>query len=432
MITTECGIYCVISYNNIAIDYIIPNMKKLQHRGRDCYGIYGIIDGEPSITYGDGLVDYTGSDKTSKFWLGHLMYSTSRKSDGTSVMQPINTGEYVMAFNGNIPDRVWEKCGIHGDDTDTTKMIRYINTALDSEFDMIATIHLVLANIDGAYSMVIRTPHAVYAMRDKYGIRPLCINKGKDIEIASESVALTCTDNIMELSAGQIAIISNNKITIDSTNSDSRRCVFEYLYFMTTNTVADKISVSEFRRKIIDQFQDKVNVDKDEAIICGVPSTGILYGTTLSEITGIEYTQILSKNPSYKGRTFILPDDKARQKACREKYICTKTDKSTIIIVDDSIVRGNSMDHISKLIRKHNPDIKLIIISASPPIAHPCSYGVDFADIEDLIINKMSLSDMEKRYHARIIYLGVEELKKVMDQYDGGFCDACFTGNYMF
>ena len=463
MIQTECGIFAIISKTNNDSGQLLKNLRKLQHRGRESFGISwfndGLYDSKFTGVITDEHIDIpltitNESNESdiiySKNWLGHVRYSTSASVQKLHFSQPITSKEYgfSLAHNGNIPSSVWSKITLKykynvssQDTTDTYVLHGLMETLLSRGISMIDLLKHIIENIEGVYSLVISTLNKTYICRDRFGVRPICYAFGEDvIYISSESCALPNDITAhYDVGPGEIIEINNDLLTINTiykyANVNAKFCIFELIYFMRDESIVDSLYVKDFKNYIgkilAEQFLQK-EFDKDGAIVCGVPQSGILYGTSFSSHCKLDYVQFLERNNNYHLRTFILKTNKQRLEACKQKYcISTDIENKKVILVDDSIVRGNTLKHLISLVKSYKPK-EIHFIVASPPIKHTCSYGVDFADIEELIANQMSIKEMVEYFgFDSLTYLDIDKIKQ-FDFTNKHFCNACFTGNYLF
>tara|TARA_B100001287_G_scaffold138839_1_gene116937 strand:+ start:3574 stop:5016 length:1443 start_codon:yes stop_codon:yes gene_type:complete len=480
MVYTECGLYSVISKHEIYSDDIMFGLENLQHRGRESFGISFVEDEKINIVKKIGLVKPIMGLKhcSSNSWLGHVRYSTSgAKCDGNemsfmNICQPITyyspiLGAYSIAHNGNIPIHVFTNVAklykqfkirhpIPSDTIILQDLIEHLaflankkvksltnKTFLDEIWRNVLT--SLMNIIPGACCMLIQTPTSLWIFRDRYGLKPLTIKKDvNQVRIASESVAFRDINEIVDVGAGEILKIDNSTLDIETvtriTNNKVKTCAFEHLYFLRPNTVINNLSIENFRVQIGKKLEDQIKktnsnlletMKSENAIVCGVPTSGIVYGKGFSQSVGLEYIQFLNKRSDYPWRTFILESNDKRIKACQEKYVLDtkKIENKSIIIVDDSIVRGNTLRYLIKYIKMSTQVRSIHIISGTPPIKHPCLYGVDFPDIEELFANNIQVKDMPKHLDVdSVSYLNIETLHAVKDN----ICDACFTGKYLF
>lgn len=489
VIQSECGMVCYVSNNKlITMKDFLKKLKLIQHRGQDCYGITiknndkdndngndnGNDNDNYEIKYIKNKINFENHKENelkmlNNFWFGHVRYCTS-KGDNTFKSQPIKSKwnnkilnydiEYILAHNGNIPKYVWDNINYdnftyNNDNTDTENLVNLINIIasyekidnneqsklIQSQIIFNNTLKKILELLKGSYSLIIYTNKKLIVLRDRYGIRPLIIGKKEnELIITSESVSITSTSKdykLQNVKEGEIINIDINTLNVESVyqykNSIMKKCIFEYIYFMNEKTNSDNILVSDFRidlsNKLSKQLMNLIK-NKERTLICGIPNTGKLYGMKLSKCLNLKYEQLIEINEDYKGRVFILKNNIERRKACNEKFNINKEllkNVDDLILVDDSIVRGNNMKYICDLVNK-NFNGRIHIVSASPPVKYPCYYGVDFADIEELIINKKSKDEIINYFNiTSLIYLSLDNLNN-----DDEYCNACFTGNYLF
>lgn len=459
MIQTECGLLCIISKNsNNYIKDFIERLSKLQHRGRDCFGV-SYLDSNLKVLKKKGLVKKElFSDKqlsvNSKCILGHVRYSTSGAKDNETILkncQPFlsynKLGKYSIAHNGNIPINIWNKLEKQlnikfNNLSDTRNIIQLIDKF--SQDSWIGILINLIENLERAFCLIIQTETCCYLIKDKYSTRPLSIlNANNKIFISSESVVyndlLNNNNNKIDIGGGEIYMIDYDTMKInkiyDSWNINEKKCVFEYIYFLRDDSVIGDSKVKDFRNNLGNKLGEQLKKNNSQLVehltnnigdvlVCGVPSSGINYGKSISNYFGFNYCQFLKKNSNYPWRTFILENNKKRLKACEKKYIIDGYIKGKILIMlDDSIVRGNTIQYLIEFIRKQEPK-EIHFLVGSPPIKHPCNYGVDFPDIEELIVNRMSIEDMRIKFKLdSLIYLELDKLLEIDDK----ICSICFS-----
>ena len=439
MVNTECGIYCIVSKLPITSHRIISGLKSLQHRGRDSFGVSYLFHNHLKVEKHQGLVRNLDLHVVSSAWLGHVRYSTSTKS--MKYCQPILSDSFSIVHNGNIKPDIWdrilseEKIYHNPEDSDTYKLATLLEHYLqNNKYTMSQSLVKLLNVIEGSFCILVQTKENIYIVRDRYGFKPLSyLREGNRIDITSES------ENPMAIPFERSSLYKLNIESLDLTKlyqfpePKSKKCIFEYIYFMRESTYFDNRSVKEWRQntgeKLFLQSKDKFShLDKSNTLICGVPSSGIVYGEAFSHYSGFEYCQFLKKKKDYPHRTFILPDNTKRMDACRKKYFVDIDIKDkNIIILDDSVVRGNTMKFLVDYLRDFQPrEVHLLV--GCPKIIQPCFYGVDFPDIEELVANKMSSSEMKDYFNLdSITFLDLSSLKD-----SDSYCSACFDGNHPF
>jgi len=456
MINTECGIFSIISKDPINSSQCVNGLKKLQHRGRESFGIAYIIDEKIYVEKRMGLVVSILEGITSNIWLGHVRYSTSGCGEEMRFIQPqvcCNIMEsFALVHNGNIPDYIWKKLLISHpnlsynlkENNDTQLLIIYIEFLVNNNIANTwkNIIINIVNNIVGAYSIIIQTSSKTYLFRDKNAFKPLVYSKSDNgIVISSENYLFENPEKSKDVLPGEILQINNDTFEIEKlSNIKSQQithCIFEYLYFLKDNNIINGISVNDFRTHIGVKLVNQISTNKllfkswENGIICGVPNSGICFAKSFSNNSNIEYKQFLKLNKNYSYRSFILKNNKDRLEACRKKFILDgeAIRGRVIILVDDSIVRGNTLSYLIRYIKEYSPK-EIHFISGSPPIKYPCHYGIDFPDIEELIVNNIHPRNLADYYAIEsLTYLDLHNLN-VDGLNDNNICNACFTGKY--
>ena len=460
-----CGIYLLYSKDSQSISNAYNGLKKIQHRGHDSYGILcKSNDKNIFMTHMKGLIDLENETckeyiKTKKgnLFMGHLRYKTSGLQN-EAIKQPIvssnHIGSFSFIFNGNIPCNEYDN-----EFSFDTKMIQTffedIQTQNVQNFDDLLI--KFVNNYARAYSLILATDTAIYLVKDRYGVRPLCYSLETGIlEVASESPGISINSTHTEVKPGEILkfklndldtkekqsfkpeqIFNYNKSNL-ITGLNGGKCIFEYIYFLSPKTVWNNLAIEEIRNewaKILakNDRQDRLIIEPEsEYLVIGIPSTGIIPGKKYAETTGLIYQQAITKNVGVN-RTFIL-DGEERDRASKKKYIYDKTiiEGKIIIIIDDSIVRGVTMRNIvSSLFNCGALEVHLRIIS--PQIKDICKYGIDIPKKVDLVAANMSLEEMTLHFGATTLrFLEVEEMLDGIDPFVSrkSFCTGCFDSNY--
>ena len=418
----KCGVFAIYNCNSDSniIPSVINGLKLLQHRGQEGCGIAFENNKQLDIHKGLGLVtnvfNHDISIETNKC-IGHVRYSTSGNSkinddSKLSECQPlegnINGEDFYISHNGNIP-----KIKTH----DTQYIVDFINKSHcdDIEKKLIS----LMETIPCAYSILILTKNCIYGMRDRYGIRPLCIgNLDKSYCISSESCALQHFKLDRDILPGEIIKINDNGLqTIyQYDNSKLSICAFEYLYFLNPDSICDGYNVTDVRNNLGKILADKetLNID-DEYIVIGIPNSGLLSAKSYATSLTIKYVQAITKN-KYSNRTFIIPNDVDRISACNKKFIYDNNSiaNKKVIIIDDTIVRGNvikSIIHNLVLCKANEIHIRV----AAPPIINVCQLGIDIPSCEELLAYNKNISQIKDELNVTSIkYLTIEELNSAI------------------
>lgn len=448
----ECGVFGVFNKNLINTDYIANTvyygLYALQHRGQESCGIVVNDDGVFSSYKDIGLVSdvfdkNTLSDLGSgAMAIGHVRYSTTGGNNRSNI-QPIEVhhikGSLAIAHNGNLTNahKLREEMELTGSifhTTSDTETIAYtiVKERLTTE-SIESAIEVALHKMEGAYSLIVMSATKLIAARDKRGMRPLCYGVTDDgtYIVASESCALSAVGAkfIRDILPGEIVVFSKDNIqsiTTHCNRADKSLCIFEYIYFARSDSTIDGVSVHESRLKAGHFLAKSSPAEAD--IVIGVPDSGLDAALGYAEESGIPYGIGFVKN-KYIGRTFISPDQNARENQVRIKLspIESTVKGKRVVMIDDSIVRGTTSARIVKLLREAGATEVHMRISA-PPFMNPCYYGTDVDTKENLIANNHSIEEIAEIIGVDSLgYLRLEDAKQLAE---GSHCLACFNGEY--
>lgn len=443
----ECGIFGIHGDALSASD-VYYGLFSLQHRGQESCGIATNDDASIECVKGMGLVsDVLSSDKIRNLKgdiaIGHVRYSTAGGSVPENA-QPIVTqyskGTLSIAHNGNLTNafelkkELEDKGAIFHTTTDS-EVIAYLIASKRSVTPSVEeAVKEVMHLIKGGYALLVMSPRKLIAARDPFGLKPLVMGKLDEAVIfCSETCALEAVgaEFIRDINPGEIVVVENGKITsIDSgIKRGMKKCVFEYIYFARPDSVIDGISVAQARREAGRILARKHPCDCD--IVIGVPESGIDAALGFAAESGIPYEKGFVKN-SYVGRTFIKPSQEQRKQAVKIKLnpIASVVSGKRVVIIDDSIVRGNTIANQVNMLRNAGATEVHVRIS-SPPFMHPCYYGTDVPDEEHLIACSHTIQEICGIIGADSLgYLEPGDLDVMLGGDDFRYCDACFTGNY--
>ena len=444
----ECGVVGVYTPDGDASHLAFFGLFALQHRGQESAGI-AASNGETLNVHTDmGLVTqiFRESDfypLTGEMAIGHTRYSTM----GSSLLcnaQPIVAegaqGRLALANNGNIINSPQLKTQLQDEwncafnsTTDSEILAALLANASGATWE--DRLFHCMRQVEGAFSMVALTNDTLMAARDPLGIRPLCLGKlNGGWVIASESCAL---DHLgasyeREMEPGEVITIDGAGFHSAAWNgSQGRRalCVFEMIYFARPDSVLDGQLVHLARQELGAQLAREHPVDAD--VVIGIPDSSTAAAVGYAQESGIPFSEGLVKN-RYVGRTFIEPEQRLRDLGVRQKFnpLAEVIKGKRLVVVDDSIVRGTTTPHVVNLLRKAGATEVHMRVCA-PPIKHPCYMGVDMASRQELIAANMTVEEIRQKIDADTLgFLAVDGLLKVVGGSHGGFCDACFTGNY--
>ncbi len=440
-IADKCGIFGVIDDHNI-YHKMINGLKLLQHRGHESAGISYIADNKIRTYKALGFVNniFENFDENMSISIGHVRYSTRKKTSLENKLletQPIiglsRFGPFSLAHNGNIPqiDKLKDKYDITYDtESDTIILIKIIEK-LSYKYQCWNDILInIINNIQGVYCLIILFNNQIYALRDSYGVRPLSLgNNTTGYCIASESVALQDYNLLRDIYPGEIVKIDRYNVeTIYHRKINKNTfCSFEYIYFMRNDSIIDNKLVQDIRYKLGYQLGLQEQDLNPDAIILSIPNTAVIPAKGFANATNLVYKDYIEKRKDAP-RTFILPSNVERIAACNKKFIFHKEIKDhEIYIIDDSIVRGNTLKSILKQIREIGVK-KIHLRITSPPVISECYYGIDIPTKRELIAYEKTIENIRKEFNVSSLkYIDIKLMKNIFNQ---PVCTSCFTGKY--
>jgi len=443
-INEKCGVFGIYGHKE-ASTITYHGLFALQHRGQESSGIVS-TDGKLSYKHlGMGLVaDIFSEPKVldelkGHIAIGHNRYSTTGASKIANI-QPLvfNLFDYQIAIshNGNLVNttslrnKLMEEGTIFQTTTDTELIIHLMAKSKSKKIE--EKIREALNTVSGAYSMVLMTEKQLIAVRDSYGFRPLCVGKlGDSYVFASESCAfdLIEAEYIRDVNPGEIIVIDEDGLHSYEGESHPKYCIFEYVYFSRPDSRVFGEFVDKTRRQLGKNLADEADVDAD--IVISVPDSSNTAALGYALKSGKKFEIGLIRN-HYIGRTFINPRQSQRDFGVKIKFntVGGVLKDKKVIIVDDSIVRGTTLKKLTRLIRDAGAKEIHVRIS-SPPIKHPCYYGLDFPSTDELIAGKMSVDEIKEYLGVDSLhYLSTENMLGATNKDPSEFCSACFTGDY--
>ncbi|HZK18051.1 MAG TPA: amidophosphoribosyltransferase [Clostridia bacterium] len=442
----ECGVFGIYAPGRDVARLAYYGLYALQHRGQESAGI-AVSDGDDlHLHKGMGLVSNVFDESALKDFSGHLaighVRNSIRGSNGPMNSQPLAfryvKGIIALAHNGSLVN------------TSDLRSLLYAGGAVfqtSSDCEVIANLiarhgHSTLEDslmkciidIKGAYSLVLLTEDKLFAVRDPYGFRPLCIGEMGDggYVVASESCALDIVGAklIRDVAPGEIVVIDENGLRSIMTFSKRKaHCIFEYVYLARPDSRLDGFDVNTMRKEMGRQLARENDVDAD--VVIAVPDSGISAARSFAQESGIPYEDGLMKN-RYVGRAFIQSSPHMRDLAVKLKLnaVRNELENKRIIMVDDSIVRGTTSGKIANMLRECGAKEVHVRIS-SPPVILPCYYGIDTSDESQLIAACKPVGEICKDVGADSLhYLSLEGLVSIFGEQKGDFCTACFSGDY--
>ncbi len=444
-----CGVFGLYAPGAQAARVAFFALFALQHRGQESAGI-AVSDGRRATVFKEmGLVTQVFTEDslrplTGHVAIGHTRYSTadsSRRISAQPFLLESMLGPVGIAHNGNLVNtdelrqRLFERGVGLTSWCDSEIMIQLLAGAQGGTW--VERIRDMMSMSRGAYSLTILTRDALYAVRDPWGFRPLCMGRlNGGWVVASETCALQTLGvrEIQEIAPGAIVEIDSHGMRIHQGLPPSAKrslCIFEYIYFSRPDSVMDGQLVHNVRQELGRELAREHPVEAD--MVMSVPDSATAAAIGYALESGIPYGEGLMKN-RYIGRTFIQPDDRLRKSGIALKFN-TMPDilrGKRVVVVDDSIVRGNTSRPIVDMVRKAGAKEVHMRVS-SPPIKHPCFMGVDMATYDELVAHNRSVDDIQELLGADSLgYLSLEGMIRAANRPADRFCLSCFVGQYPF
>lgn len=444
-----CGI--AGAYNVPDASYLVSlMMKTIQHRGQDAAGIVSCDEGKFKEVRGLGLMDevFANVDLRSalpgRTAVGHLRYTTAGESNCRENIQPLvaklKQGVMAIAHNGNLTrykqlkGELVEQGSVFSSSSDT-ELFHHLITRSGSA-SVAQAIADACLKVKEAFSLLIMTKDKLYAVVDPFGFRPLyAIRYGEGWLFASE----TCALDVIE--PGDATMIQPGKIvemTPDGSNvlpyaqaPFRRHCSFEHIYFSRPDSVVFDTLSHTVREKLGQALARKDRIRPD--FVTSVPDSSNAMALAYAHASGIPFEFALIRN-HYMGRTFITPQQTAREHGVRMKIgvVKDKVRGKRVVIVDDSLVRGTTAKKLVKLLRETGGAAEVHLRIASPPVIHPCSWGIDTPETDELAASRMSVPELTQHLGAdSLVYLSVDELRQSLgDPGATKYCTTCFTSEH--
>lgn len=446
----ECGVFGI--YEPETADVAASAyyaLYALQHRGQESCGIAvndaGVITSHKDVglvpeVFNRDVLERLGKGQIA---VGHVRYSTTgsgtRGNAQPLVVRHIK-GTMALAHNGGLVNaqELRDKLEMDGaifHTTNDSEVIAYMITRARISADSIeSAVEHAMESIKGAYSLVVMSPKKLIAARDPQGFRPLVIGTlGGSYIFASETCALDSLGAhfLRDVEAGEIVIADENGLRSIRTHCGQKTsmCVFEFVYFARPDSVIEGASVHLARQRAGAYLALEHPVQAD--VVVGVPDSGLDAALGYARQSGIPYGIGFIKN-RYVGRTFIQPTQAMRERAVRIKLnaLAANVSGKRVVLIDDSIVRGTTSGKIVALLRDAGATEVHMRVS-SPPFRNPCYFGTDIDSRDKLIACRMTLDEIRDEIGVDSLgFLSVEDIKKVAQGAQCGFCTACFDGNY--
>ena len=448
-----CGVFGVWAPGEEVAKLTYFGLYALQHRGQEAAGM-AVSDGSAVVVYKDlGLVAQVFDEPTlgalsGHLAIGHTRYSTTGSCTWENAQpsyRPSRHGSGIaLGHNGNLTNtaelaasfcevsrggrnRSDEPLSTSDSDLITAMLAGYPDLSLE------AAAMQVLPELEGAFSLVFMDEHTIYAARDRHGVRPLVLGRlERGWVVASESAALDIVGAsfVREVDPGELVAVDEHGLRSQHfAEANPKGCLFEYVYLARPDTAIAGRSVQETRVEVGRRLAGEHPVDAD--LVIPVPESGTPAAVGYAEASGIPYGIGLVKN-AYVGRTFIQPSNTIRQLGIRLKLnpLRSAIAGKRLVVVDDSIVRGNTQRALVRMLRAAGA-VEVHVRISSPPVQWPCFYGIDFASRAELIANGLTVEQICASIGADTLgYISLDELVSATTIPGERLCTACFTGEY--
>ncbi|NDJ16134.1 amidophosphoribosyltransferase [Myxacorys almedinensis] len=450
-----CGVFGVYSPGETVATLAYFGLYALQHRGQESAGIAAFDGNQVNLHKDMGLVSQVFNETIlsklpGALAVGHTRYSTtgsSRVVNAQPAIVPTRLGSLALAHNGNLVNTAQLRAELSQRDhtfittTDSEMIALALGDEVNDGKSWVDAAASAFQRCSGAFSLVIGTPDGLLGTRDRNGIRPLVLGTlPKDdpelpnrYVLASETCGLDIigADYVRDIQPGELVWITAEGLTSIqwAKKAERKLCIFEMIYFARPDSVMHDESLYSYRLRIGRQLAQESYVDAD--IVIAVPDSGIPAAIGFSQESGIPYAEGLIKN-RYVGRTFIQPTQGMREAGIRMKLNPLKDVLAgkRVVIVDDSIVRGTTSRKIVKALRDAGA-IEVHMRISSPPVTHPCFYGIDTDSQDHLIAATKSVADIAQQIGVDSLqYLSWEGMLTATRENTNSFCSACFTGEY--
>lgn len=442
----ECGVFGVYGHPEAAnLTYL--GLYALQHRGQEGAGICSSDGKQLQVEKSMGLVADIFSEKRLRRLPGHIAIGHNRYSTaGSSVLknvQPIVAnfalGSLAIAHNGNLVNAVELRTSLEGEgaifqSTSDSEVIVHL-IAHSKKNDFYERVIHALKQVSGAFSLLILREKELIAVRDPYGVRPLCLGEVDGAYVvASETCAfdLINATYIRDIEPGEMLTINEHGLKSLKALISPRKafCIFEFIYFSRPDSyIFGRLNVNEIRKEFGRQLARESNVGAD--LVIPVPDSGVPAALGFSEVSSIPFDFGLIRN-HYVGRTFIEPKQSIRHFGVKIKLnpVRRLLEGKRLVVIDDSIVRGTTSKKIVKMLREGGGAREVHLKISSPPTIGPCFYGIDTPTRRELIASTHLIEEIRKYITAdSLTYLSIEGLKKIVPD-SHNYCAACFDNDY--
>ncbi|MDE2127677.1 MAG: amidophosphoribosyltransferase [Armatimonadetes bacterium] len=445
----ECGVFGIRAPGEDVARIAFFGIFALQHRGQESAGIAVSAGRTIAVHKAMGLVTQVFDERTigslkGDAAIGHTRYSTTGSSDLCNA-QPVvchtDYGDIALAHNGNLINSAELKsqlttAGVQFTSTNDSEVIAQLLACLHKG-DIAETVREAMPRLQGAYSLTVLAGDTLVGVRDPYGVRPLCLGQisGVPCVIASETCALkpTGATYMREVQPGEIYVIGPGEAsnTLPPDPAHHATCLFEFIYFARPDSKIYDKRLQLVRKRMGSALAQQHPAPRENAIVIPVPDTSIPAALGYAESSGIPYSEGIIKN-RYIQRTFIQPSPYMRDQGAMMKYtpIPEVIEGKSIVMVDDSIVRGTTTGKLVKLLFETGAKEVHVRITA-PPVRFPCYYGIDMANQDELIAARNTVEEIRQAIGATSLgYLSLQGAVDAVGLNRDKFCRACFDGKY--
>lgn len=463
----KCGIVGVYEASGDAVTSAYVAIEALQHRGQDGVGISYVEQSGldvPQIKVEKALgrvaTAFSGgaelADRRSKQAIAHVRYGTTETDSPFDALHPLDIPvstpnlSYKLAHNGqfnmdNLIDLA-KQYDIPPIGTDTELAASLFGAVIDKFGHIEPALHRLLPQLEGAFSLAILSPEAIYGVRDRHGVRPLVIgSSGDSIMIASEIRGLNGTDHDGnhrlnyeydgEVRRGTYVVIDDYGVREERwADSDQRTCIFEYTYLSKADNIINGIRVGDTRFEAGTILAESDNIQAD--LVVPVLGSAKVYAHGYAAASGIEYSEALRKNPNRENpesdRTFIAKTQLDREAAVRQKFIVDEAavEGKSLVVVDDSLVRGTTTRIIIQMLRDAGAK-EVHTRIGSDVYSNICKFGVNVQSQEELLSYRRTIDEMNAVIGAdSLMFLPLEKMHEAVGVDASEVCDGCMGGSY--
>ena len=440
-----CGVFGIRAPERDVARVTYFGLFALQHRGQESAGIAVSDQGQLTVLRDMGLVAQVFSEQNLRglqgdIAIGHTRYSTTGSTQWTNAQPIVQHGRartVTLGHNGNLTNveqlrETLTADGVHLSTTSDTEVIAALIANDAAPLD--EAIANTMSRLDGAFTVVALSEGTLLGFRDPHGFRPLNLGRiDGDPVLASETCALDLVgaSHEREVAPGELVLIDDDGVrsvqAVPQAGAGAL-CLFEFIYLARPDTILSGIEVHSARVRMGERLAEEAPVEAD--LVMPAPDSGTPAAIGFARASGVPFSEGLIKN-RYIGRTFIEPDQGLREQGIRLKFNpLAEVAGKRVVLVDDSIVRGNTMRQIVAVLFEAGAQEVHVRIS-SPPIVSPCFYGIDFADEDQLVASSRTVEEVRTQIGATsLAYLSLEGVQAATTRPENEFCNACFTRRY--